>query len=467
LKVAKDDTFELLLLGRHTEACPSGSCVPIRNWLAGLPGAPRVVECSSPDSGTLIEPQCIVARPSPHEGFAALYAAVRRRWPSVPLLAVFCADWIGLESVALCMNDGIDDFLRCPFGRDEVSARLKRLLTYGSLARRAGAGGGRASQPETLIGRSPKFVEALDKLESIAQSDATVLIQGETGTGKEVFGRAIHYLGPRRSRPFIPVNCGSLPDNLLENELFGHVKGAYTDASTSESGLLRSAEGGTLFLDEVDTLSMGSQIKLLRFLQDHEYRPLGSAASLTADVRVVAATNSNLRTLVEARAFREDLFYRLNILSLRIPALRTRLEDIPTLAEHFLERFRPRGRTCALRFSPAAMQKLVGHDWPGNIRELEGVLQRAVVLCRTPVITTADIDFNLDRVEPELGRTSLRAAKQTAIEHFERLYLIDLLDNHGGNISRAAKEAGKERRSLQRLIRKYNLDREQFRGSAR
>jgi DNA-binding NtrC family response regulator len=263
------------------------------------------------------------------------------------------------------------------------------------------------------------------------------------------------------------VNCGSLPDNLLENELFGHVKGAYTDASTSESGLLRSAEGGTLFLDEVDTLSMGSQIKLLRFLQDHEYRPLGSAASLTADVRVVAATNSNLRTLVEARAFREDLFYRLNILSLRIPALRTRLEDIPALAVHFLERFRPRGRTCALRFSPAAMQKLVGHDWPGNIRELEGVLQRAVVLCRTPVVTTADIDFNLDRVEPELGRTSLRAAKQTAIEHFERLYLIDLLDNHGGNISRAAKEAGKERRSLQRLIRKYNLDREQFRGSAR
>ena len=361
------------------------------------------------------------------------------------------------------MNDGIDDFLRCPFGADEFAARLVRVLAY----RKSPAGLSRTDhrpwQPDNLIGRSPKFVHVLDQLHSMSHSDATVLLLGETGTGKEVFGRAVHYLGPRRGQAFIPVNCGSLPDNLLENELFGHAKGAYTDASTSEKGLLRAAEGGTLFLDEIDSLTLGSQVKLLRFLQDHEYRPLGSPRSVTADVRVVAATNANLRHLVEAKLFREDLFYRLNILSLRIPPLRDRPEDIPLLAEHFLNRFRPANQSTALRFSPAVIHKLMTHQWPGNIRELEGVIYRVVVLCRNQVISTADIDLNLDRMEPEPVQSNLKEAKQTVVESFERMYLIGLLDNHGGNVSRAAREAGKERRAFQRLVRKYNLNREQFR----
>jgi DNA-binding NtrC family response regulator len=392
---------------------------------------------------------------------------VRKRWAAVPFLAVFCSYWVGVDRVARCLNDGIDDFLRCPFRRDETIARLERLLAYSGSARHAGRDRERSWQPETLIGRSPKFVWVLDRLQSMSQSEATVLLHGETGTGKEVFGRAVHYLGPRRGRAFIPVNCGSLPDNLFENELFGHVKGAYTDASTSEHGLLRAAEGGTIFLDEIDSLSASGQVKLLRFLQDHEYRPLGSSLNLRADVRVVAATNANLRSLVETKMFREDLFYRLNILSLRIPPLRDRPEDIPLLAEHFLRRFRPQSQPTALRFSPAVIQKLLSHKWPGNIRELEGVISRAVVLCRNAVISTADIDLHLDEAaEPVPAQSNLKEAKQTMVETFERLYLIGLLDNHGGNVSRAAREAGKERRTFQRLVKKYNLNREQFRKTA-
>ena len=380
------------------------------------------------------------------------------------MLAVFCHDWSGFTNVVRCMNDGIDDFLRCPFGRDEASARLQRLLSY-----RAGADHipqARAWQPENLIGSSPKFLEVVDQLPAVAQSDATTLLLGETGTGKEVFARAVHYLSERKGYAFIPVNCGSLPDNLLENELFGHVKGAYTDASTNETGILRAAEGGTVFLDEVDSLSPVAQVKLLRFLQDHQYRPLGSSTSITANVRVVAASNANLRNLVQSKAFREDLFYRLHVLSLRVPPLRDRPDDIPLLAEFFLKRFRLAVHSAALRFSPASIQKLLMHTWPGNIRELEAVIHRAVVLCRNSVISTGYIELGSDQPEPVESQLRLKDAKQSLVERFERLYLIGLLDNHHGNVSRAAREAGKERRAFQRLVKKYNLDCEQFRKSS-
>jgi two-component system, NtrC family, response regulator GlrR len=457
-----DDIRDVLLLEQQAIECPLHSRGLLRTWIAEEPHARRAIVRTSADAPVPSEPCCIIAQPSAHESFAALYAAIRRRWPPVPLLAVFCRDWTGLEGSVRCMNDGIDDFLRCPFGKGEMIARLQRLLAYDESARPAGPAARRPWQPETLVGHSPKFLQVLDRLQSISHSDAIVLLLGETGTGKEVFGRAIHYLSARRGYPFIPVNCGSLPDNLLENELFGHMKGAYTDASSRESGLLRAAEGGTLFLDEVDSLSMGSQVKLLRFLQDHEYRPLGSSVSLTANVRVVAATNTNLRSLVEAKSFREDLFYRLNVLSLRVPPLRDRPEDIPLLAAYFLQRFRSASQSSAVRFSPAVIQKLLIHGWPGNIRELEGVIHRAVVMCRTPVISASDIDFNLDQRESNCRQAHLKEAKQTVVEHFERLYLIGLLDNHGGNVSHAAREAGKERRSFQRLVKKYNLNREQF-----
>lgn len=198
-------------------------------------------------------------------------------------------------------------------------------------------------------------------------------------------------------------------------------------------------------------------------MQDREYRPLGSSTSLTADVRLVAASNANLRALVQARVFREDLFYRLNILTLRVPALRERMDDVPLLAAYFLKRFRSPNRASAVQLSPAAMQKLVGHDWPGNIRELEGVIHRAVVLCSRPVVGVSDIDFNLDQMEAELPQSLWKDAKQTVVEQFERSYLVNLLDTHRGNLTQAAREAGKERRSFQRLVKKYQINREQFR----
>lgn len=313
------------------------------------------------------------------------------------------------------------------------------------------------------------------------------MIYGETGTGKELIARAIHYNSHRHGKPFIPVNCGALPDHLIENELFGHAKGAFTDASTAEKGLIAEAEGGALFLDEVDTLSSSAQIKLLRFLQDKEYRHLGSSKSRGADVRVIAATNSNLWYLVETKRFREDLYYRLNVLSVTLPPLRERVSDIPLLAAHFLTRYAKQNRRGLLHLSGDAMQKLIHYPWSGNVRELEGVIQRAAVLCASSVLEPEDIDhfspcggalledssLREDKKEacsPFISASdfpvtdhSLQKVKIQAIGQFERSYLTNLLIAHKGNITHAAKAAGKDRRTLQRLLRKYNLDARAFR----
>jgi two-component system response regulator AtoC len=255
-----------------------------------------------------------------------------------------------------------------------------------------------------------------------------------------------------------------LPDHLCENELFGHAKGAFTDASSAEKGLIAEAEGGTLFLDEIDTLSASAQTKLLRFLQDQEYRPLGSSKGMIADVRIIAATNSDLRQQVRAKQFREDLFYRLNVLSLSIPPLRDNIEDIPLLANHFLARYATQYRCGRRQLSSDAMQILIAYPWPGNVRELEGVLQRAVILCSSSILSPSDIDLP-GGGQADAGKTGpLRQAKTRTIGQFERAYLIDLLSAHKGNVTHAAKAAGKERRTLQRLLHKYGLERQAFRN---
>src|SRR5262249_7714753 len=233
-------------------------------------------------------------------------------------------------------------------------------------------------QLESLVGESDGLMRSICKVPNLARSDATVLILGETGTGKELFARAIHYLSSRRRESFVAVNCGAIPDHLFENEFFGHMKGAFTDAFTSEKGLLGEANGGTLFLDEVDALSPSAQVKLLRFLQDREYRVLGSAKSLLADVRVIGATNTDLRQRVAAELFRQDLYQRLNILHLSLSPLRERLEDVPHLATHFLRIYGEKYASPPMRLSSSALQKLISHSWPGNVRELETVIHRAV-----------------------------------------------------------------------------------------
>ena len=309
----------------------------------------------------------------------------------------------------------------------------------------------------SLVGQSDCFLRAVGRIPTVARSNTVVLLSGESGTGKELFARAIHYESFRQNKPFIPVNCGAVPDHLFENELFGHIRGAFTDAAFEQKGLVAEAEGGTLFLDEIDALNLSGQVKLLRFLQDGEYRPLGSPKNRFADVRTIAATNTDLKLRVETKLFREDLYYRLNIVSLYLPPLRERLGDIPILAAHFLSRYGCQYDRGSLCLSSGAIQKLLAYSWPGNIRELEAVLHQAVLLAPSLTIQPHDIAISSPCLNAESAEASLRGAKNRIIEEFERGYLISLLARHEGNISRASKAAGKDRRSFQRLLRKYGL----------
>jgi DNA-binding NtrC family response regulator len=307
-----------------------------------------------------------------------------------------------------------------------------------------------------VVGQSVAMQTAAERVALIAETEATCLLSGETGTGKELFARAIHYLGRRRSGPFVPVNCGAIPDHLLENELFGHRRGAYTDAKSNEVGLLAYAETGTLFLDEVDALTANAQVKILRVLQEREYRPVGSAHIVPANIRIVAATNCNLRHRVDTRQFREDLYFRLNVLSLTIPPLRERLDDVPVLAAHYVREYALTHRRAVSGFDDSMISRLQAYRWPGNIRELQAVIQRAVLTAKSPFLTAADLD--LPETTPAAGvHLTLKAAKNVAVSQCERSYLSAVLRRCEGNVTQAAKLAGKERRSFQRLLRKYSI----------
>jgi two-component system, NtrC family, response regulator GlrR len=312
-----------------------------------------------------------------------------------------------------------------------------------------------------LVGESPAFINEIKKIPLMAKCDAGVLISGETGTGKELCARAIHYLSPRADYPFIPVNCGAIPIDLVENELFGHVQGAFTSATTSRPGLIEEADNGTLFLDEIDCLPLQAQVKLLRFLQDKAYKMLGCTKVRQSDVRIIAASNINLEKAASDGKFRRDLFYRLNVIPLKLPLLKERQEDIPLLARYFLEKYVVEFSKPAMNFSPGAMHRLVVYGWPGNVRELENVIARAVVFSSQGVILETDI--TLPQVEPVLKKESLKTAKSRAIAQFEKNYIQGLLIAHEGNISRAAKEAQKNRRAFWQLIRKHQIDAQTFR----
>jgi len=328
---------------------------------------------------------------------------------------------------------------------------------------------------ESLIGTSRCFLQVKGMIPLLSKSKATVLIAGETGTGKELFARALHYSSERSGKPFVPVNCAALPDHLVENELFGHSKGAFTGALIEKHGLLHEADGGTLFLDEINSLNMVAQSKLLRVLQDQEFRPLGSTKSRAVDVKIVAATNTDLRYLVEARQFREDLFYRLNVLSMVLPPLRDRQEDIPELARQFVKRSAEEFGRGAIRLSPDAIRKMMAYAWPGNVREMQSVIHRAVAMAMGETLEGSDLDVpdqepsgstaTYVKDGPEgivLDPDGFQAMKVKMIDQFERAYLSKLLSSHQGNISKAARAAHKERRAFQRLLHKHGLDRHMF-----
>jgi DNA-binding NtrC family response regulator len=324
-----------------------------------------------------------------------------------------------------------------------------------------------------LIGDSPVFQRTLAVIPRIAGCDATVLIDGETGTGKELAARAVHYLSPRRDFPFIPVNCGAIPDDLIENELFGHARGAYTGAGDPQIGLIAEAEGGTLFLDEVETLTPRAQVALLRFLHDGSYRRLGGRGDLRGNVRIVAASNASLPQMAERGAFRDDLLYRLMVMSLSLPPLRERGDDRPLLANHFLARFDKQYKGGKRGFDERFVHYLHHHHWPGNVRELENLVHRTYLMADSGVLTLPD-GLRLPAPAPLAAPAAPAAASLTAypggyaaakaetLANFERSYVSWALREADGNVSRAARHAGKERRSFARLVKKHGIRRAEF-----
>jgi transcriptional regulator with GAF, ATPase, and Fis domain len=320
-----------------------------------------------------------------------------------------------------------------------------------------------------LIGCSPSFQDAVELIRHIAETDAPVLIEGETGTGKEIAARAMHYSGLRQDRPFVAVNCGALPEHLIENELFGHVRGAYTDARAPQPGLVALADGGTLFLDEVESLCHRGQVALLRFLQDLRYRPLGAQREEHANVRIIAATNVSLWQMVVDRQFRSDLYYRLQILFLRLPPLRERTGDPGVLASHFATIFSARYGWPRRQLSWDSIAALDRYGWPGNVRELENLVHRALLLTSEPVVTVPEQWLGLDPsatrstpVARECFDLSLMEAKARVLDQFERVYLSRALAQAGGNVSEAARRSGKERRAFGKLLRKHSIDKRMF-----
>jgi DNA-binding NtrC family response regulator len=322
-----------------------------------------------------------------------------------------------------------------------------------------------------IIGRSPQWLALMAQLHRFASCDLPVLLEGETGTGKELAAREIHYSGPRANQPFVPVNCGALPDSLIESELFGHRRGAFTDAKVAQAGLVGHARGGTLFLDEVDTLSPKAQVTMLRFLQDHQYRPVGGGIAHTANVRVIAASNACLDHLTASGDFRRDLLYRLNALYARLPALRDREGDPACLAEHFLAVAAQQLGTPRRRWTGDALGALCAYAWPGNVRELENLVLRACLQADTESIGLEE----LAAVEPALVKSPVAAeghaggdaatfcvAKTHAVEKFELGYLTALMRRTRGNISKAALLSGTERRQLGKLLKKHGIQRQQF-----
>jgi DNA-binding NtrC family response regulator len=387
-----------------------------------------------------------------------LIQSVRKKLSVLPIL--FIAEKCKPDEMFSLLKLGATDFITPPLKNMEILPRLWRLLEHkreqNTLTHRLKEKLGL----KQLVGESLPFLDEIKKIPTVAKSDANVLIYGETGTGKDLCARAIHYLSPRASKPFVPFNCGAIPTELMENELFGHVQGAFTGASTAQPGLISVADSGTMFLDDIDCLPLTSQAKLLRFLQEKEYRQLGSAKMFHADVRVIAATNSDLEAAVDDGKLRQDLYYRLNVISLMLPALRDRREDVPLLTRHFLNKYADDSKKHITGFTSDAMEMLMLYDWPGNVRELEHVVERAVLFSEHELIRK--IDIFLPHKKVATYKMSFKEAKANVVNKFERTYIERLLLSYKGNISKAAQAAKKNRRAFWQLIRKHQIDVQTF-----
>ena len=382
-----------------------------------------------------------------------------------PDTAVIMMTAYGSEKIAVeAMKAGARDYIAKPFDNEEVKLLVQQALEHQAMQREVKQLHERLDAAfcfDQILGTSPAMQHVFDMVKRVAETDLAVLISGESGTGKELIANALHQNSQRRSAPFIKINCAALTRELVESELFGHEKGAFTGASTARDGKFAAADGGTLLLDEIGDMSLETQAKVLRVLQEKEFERVGGNRTVQVDVRIVAATNKNLQEMVQAGTFREDLFYRLNTVALPLPPLRERTEDMPLLATHFLEQAAQRYNREAKALSAEAYNRLLHHSWPGNVRELKNVVEAALVLSTEDEIQASDL--NLDQLGQQFssanGTTAqtFKEAKQNVVETFERDFILRALRQHKGNITHAATEIGLRRQQLQQKIRELGL----------
>lgn len=397
-----------------------------------------------------------------------LLGRIKKRSPNVPVIVI--TGYATVETAVEAMRKGAYDYVSKPFTPDTLRIVVRKALENSELVREVNyLRQTQRSEHEVghVIGKSPAMRRVYALVEKVAPSDTTVLIGGESGTGKEVVARAIHYKSRRSNKQFIAVDCATLAKELFESELFGHVKGSFTGAIAAKPGIFEVADGGSLFLDEIANISPETQGKLLRVLEQREFKRVGDTRTKKVDVRIIAATNKDLKALVEQGVFREDLFYRLNVFPVCLPPLRERKEDIPVLSQHFLREFSRTMRKRIRGFTADAMQHLVEYDWPGNVRELRNVIERVVIMVEDEVVTPTDLPGRPageeGPVEPDAPRTAeeLKRAKrrlrEKAVAQVERTFLLEALERNEWNVAHAARDTGMDRRNFQKLMRKHRL----------
>lgn len=393
---------------------------------------------------------------------------VKRVDPALPVILI--TGFPTVETAIDAIKRGAYDYLTKPFTPDQLAVAVeravekRRLHSQNVFLRRQLQ---EAARFDDIVGQSPALLQMLEQVRRAAPTEANILVTGESGTGKELVARALHFNSPRRDRGFATIDCTTLPEPILESELFGHQKGAFTGAVTSRPGLLESADGGTIFLDEIGELSPALQAKLLRVLQERQVRRLGTAEYKTLDVRVISATNRLLHDEIREGRFREDLYFRINVIQIVVPALRDRASDVPLLAHHFLRAFESVAPRQISGIAPEAIEAMERYPWPGNIRELRNAVERAHSLATGPILRLSDFPDSLRATRSMLpGKAesmSFREAKKKLTEEFEKDYVEQLLARHDGHVTRAAEEAGMLRSAFQRLMAKHKLRSDDFR----
>jgi two-component system response regulator HydG len=389
------------------------------------------------------------------DGMEALLR-IKRANPAIPVIMMTA--YGSIDSAVKALQAGATDYLTKPLDSNELIVKVHKALRYHQLEEENVLYReqlGIRFDFSRIIGKSARMRELFDMLATVAPTEATVLLLGESGTGKEIIANAIHQNSPRRERPYIKVNCAALPETLLESELFGHEKGAFTGAIEKKKGRFERADGGTIFLDEIGEMSLTTQTKILRVLQEREFEPVGGTKTIKVDVRIIAATNKNLEDEVKRGKFREDLYYRINVVPITIPPLRERAEDIPLLAAHFLRLYGEKNKRMLKGFADGVMDALMRYDWPGNVRELENIVERTVIMSRGDTITFADLPPAIAGAQG----TAIQTSPAISLKDVERETIIKALQQTEGNRTKAAVLLGITRKTLQNKIKEYGIDR--------